>query len=365
MKRKSNSTALLANRLSVKEYGEADFTDLANLLWTNIGLKTSLTPLHTLLLTNVVNDGEYSRLNTHLAEQIVKMKKSVLILDLDRGASALKKKLPHEPALGVTDFFYKLFEEPFFSSNASDYGFWDLIILAFLKKRSGKLVLISDENDPVHLELYQGYPLDVLTSKTSLRVTFDAIYAQTSLTKEQRVQLFDAQLFKKLTELSEQHYFSFAFQDKSATSQDEEPTVAADTFARFSESPHFLKAPLSEEGYISHSLRPCSQSIMPGVQLTTLGQFRLKGEEFAKRCQQIMPLLKQKFDFILCNAPALASGNVAKEMAKVLDGTVLVLKSGAIERKDFKNLLTEFKKANINVIGTILNEVAPPYQSVF
>jgi len=71
----------------------------------------------------------------------------------------------------------------------------------------------------------------------------------------------------------------------------------------------------------------------------------------------LMGLLRKKFDFIILDSPPVLPATDGMLMAPRTDGTILVVKSGNTERKVIKEVMENFKNAQLPILGTILNFV--------
>ena len=77
----------------------------------------------------------------------------------------------------------------------------------------------------------------------------------------------------------------------------------------------------------------------------------------SNRVPFLMSLLKQKFDFIVVDSPPIMPATDAMLMAPMVDGTILVVRSGHTEKKIIKEVLARFKNANLQILGFLLNRV--------
>lgn len=76
-----------------------------------------------------------------------------------------------------------------------------------------------------------------------------------------------------------------------------------------------------------------------------------------ERFAQMMPVVKNTFDYILIDTPPLSNVIDAAVVAKASDGSVLVIASDSNSRTEAKNVAEQLKAANPNLLGVVLNKV--------
>jgi Mrp family chromosome partitioning ATPase len=66
--------------------------------------------------------------------------------------------------------------------------------------------------------------------------------------------------------------------------------------------------------------------------------------------------LREDFDHILIDAPALNSGTDTTVLGQVADGVVVVLKANASRRETARKSIQDLQSANVRVLGAVLNQ---------
>ncbi|BFL47571.1 CpsD/CapB family tyrosine-protein kinase [Lactonifactor longoviformis] len=75
------------------------------------------------------------------------------------------------------------------------------------------------------------------------------------------------------------------------------------------------------------------------------------------RFEKLVAGLKGTFDYIVVDTPPLGSVIDAAVIAKICDGSVLVLAADKSSRNEAKSVVGQLKAANSNVLGVVLNKV--------
>jgi len=75
------------------------------------------------------------------------------------------------------------------------------------------------------------------------------------------------------------------------------------------------------------------------------------------RFTQMIPVLKNTFDYVFIDTAPLSSVIDAAVVAKACDGSILVLAADGVSRTEAKNVVYQLKTANSNLLGVVLNKV--------
>lgn len=76
------------------------------------------------------------------------------------------------------------------------------------------------------------------------------------------------------------------------------------------------------------------------------------------RLQRMLEQLRQKFDFVLVDAPPVGVIIDAAEIAKFCDGTILGVKYNAISRRELIEAKAQLERTGCRILGAVLNNVA-------
>lgn len=86
----------------------------------------------------------------------------------------------------------------------------------------------------------------------------------------------------------------------------------------------------------------------------------INSENFSK----LLSLAQESFDVVIVDTPPLNSFIDAALVAAKTDGTIVVVRSGVIDKKTIMGTIAQLEKANANVIGAVMNcveKTAAPY----
>lgn len=75
----------------------------------------------------------------------------------------------------------------------------------------------------------------------------------------------------------------------------------------------------------------------------------------SRRFAAMMAALKEQFDVVIIDTPPLGLFIDAALLARIADGTVLVVRSGLVDIKRGEGVAEQLKKANANILGVVLN----------
>jgi capsular exopolysaccharide synthesis family protein len=77
----------------------------------------------------------------------------------------------------------------------------------------------------------------------------------------------------------------------------------------------------------------------------------------SSRMAFLIDTLKTRFDFIIIDTPPVTPATDALLLAPMVDGAVLVVKSGSVDRKIIRDAVDQFKAVKQPIIGMVLNQV--------
>lgn len=77
----------------------------------------------------------------------------------------------------------------------------------------------------------------------------------------------------------------------------------------------------------------------------------------SSRMAFLIETLKARFDFIIIDTPPVTPATDALLLAPMVDGAVLVVKSGNTDRKIIQDAVDQFKAVKQPIIGMVLNQV--------
>lgn len=72
---------------------------------------------------------------------------------------------------------------------------------------------------------------------------------------------------------------------------------------------------------------------------------------------EMVKVLRDKFDFIIYDTPPLGAFIDAAHISSQVDGAIIVIRQGQVDRRAAKEVIDQLKKANANIIGSVINAV--------
>lgn len=73
--------------------------------------------------------------------------------------------------------------------------------------------------------------------------------------------------------------------------------------------------------------------------------------------KKMVEKLRNDFDFVIFDTPPIGAFIDAAHIAAQVDGTIIVIKQGQVEKRAAKDVMQQLKKANATVIGAVINNV--------
>lgn len=77
----------------------------------------------------------------------------------------------------------------------------------------------------------------------------------------------------------------------------------------------------------------------------------------SKKFEDMIVALKESYDFIIFDTPPLSTFIDAALLSSKVDGTVLVVRSGAVDKRLLHSVQEQLTKANANLLGVVMNFV--------
>ncbi len=76
----------------------------------------------------------------------------------------------------------------------------------------------------------------------------------------------------------------------------------------------------------------------------------------SRRMLHLIEELKTRYDFIIFDTPPALAVTDAKILSNIVDGILIVVRSGQTKKEEMETMVEQFKGANGKVLGTILND---------
>jgi len=77
------------------------------------------------------------------------------------------------------------------------------------------------------------------------------------------------------------------------------------------------------------------------------------------RFKSLIGIFKKEFDRIIIDSPPLLDMPDSYVLSSIVDGVILVLRSGRIDRRILMRTITKMKQTNTNIIGVVINDFVP------
>lgn len=85
----------------------------------------------------------------------------------------------------------------------------------------------------------------------------------------------------------------------------------------------------------------------------------------SEKMDTLIETLRDEYDYIIFDTPAILFESVAQILATKADGTILVVKYGKTNKDEIKESYMRLKNINVNVIGTVLNSIKMDHKKYF
>lgn len=101
----------------------------------------------------------------------------------------------------------------------------------------------------------------------------------------------------------------------------------------------------------------CQATVQAGLDLLTAGSGVLSDLLSSERFPQLLSGLKESYDYILLDTPAVLASADALSLAACADGVVLVIESGKEEPKTVQLAKKRLEQAKAHILGCVLNRM--------
>ncbi len=98
---------------------------------------------------------------------------------------------------------------------------------------------------------------------------------------------------------------------------------------------------------------------IPNLSILTAGRKPMNSTKFvgSQRFRAFLNEVRAEYDYVVIDTPPVLLIPDSQIMSPLVDGVVLVINSGKTPAKAVKNAMTTLKRANANIIGTVMNNV--------
>lgn len=102
---------------------------------------------------------------------------------------------------------------------------------------------------------------------------------------------------------------------------------------------------------------------VPGLKVVASGKLPPNPSELlvSRKMIQILDLINQDSELILIDTPPLLSVTDAAALAPMIDGVILVVRSGVTRRGAFKQSIEQLQSVRARILGVVINNVSPKH----
>lgn len=321
----------------------------------------------------------------NLAHTIAQTDRQVLLLDCDLRRPFLTTLVTDNPELGVTELITEIFGVHLTKGSLDEFTIADLIQLTQLQKRSARLELTNKEtraaivfdrgkmtdiswiNRPESKQLAnilirenliteEQARLALSSQKTSDRYLGSVLHTMGLVSKKDLAQALSLHTIQAIRAVSAMESGSFEFSPppKDAAELARHQTMDIEKlFEEFNDGENTLR-------YCSTAI---NRAILPtdveNLFIMPAGKTPPNPSEVvgSSRMAFLIETLKSRFDFIIIDTPPVTPATDALLLAPMVDGAVLVVKSGNTDRKIIQDAIDQFKAVKQPILGIVLNQV--------
>lgn len=361
------------------------FAESYRTLRTNLFFSDMDDEVKSVVVTSSVEKEGKTTTAINLAHTIAQTDRQVLLLDCDLRRPFLTTLVTDNPELGVTELITEVFGVHLTKGSLDEFTIADLIQLTQLQKRSARLELTNKEtraaivfdrgkmtdiswiNRPESKQLAnilirenliteEQARLALSSQKTSDRYLGSVLHTMGLVSKKDLAQALSLHTIEAIRAVSAMESGSFEFSPppKDAAELARHQTMDIEKlFEEFNDGENTLR-------YCSTAI---NRAILPtdveNLFIMPAGKTPPNPSEVvgSSRMAFLIETLKSRFDFIIIDTPPVTPATDALLIAPMVDGAVLVVKSGNTDRKIIQDAIDQFKAVKQPILGIVLNQV--------
>jgi len=374
------------SRLFLDNYPmNSSFAEAYRTLRTNTKFSFMEKGLRSLLLTSSGEEEGKSSTVANLAYTMVQAGSSVVMIDADLRKPSLSGLFPPQESHGLTGLLSDVFSSPIQHGSLEEISIGDLFRLLSLQKKTG-LLHVSEGTEKVELLFVQGVLADLnwLTRPEEKKLA-TMLVKDRLLTKEQASHalrrqgdtgqklgfiLINSGILKReeLTGPLTIHMMEglrAALQFKKGTFSFKELLESEIDRSSFDpiDFPRLYRQLMVGEEEIPYLQKKIDASI---VKTSTDKLFLLPSGDIppnpsellgSERMSFLISNLKKRFDILVMDSPPTLPASDALLLAPQVDGVVLMVKAGKINRQMVKKSIEQLMMAKANLLGVVLGQV--------
>ncbi|NWH04310.1 polysaccharide biosynthesis tyrosine autokinase [Desulfobacter latus] len=378
--RQTDQERLLPNLPPNSRFAESYRTLRTNLFFSNMDNE-----IKSIMVTSSVEKEGKTTTTLNLAHSIAQTDRKVLAIDCDLRRPQLSSLMTETPGAGVTELVTEIFGTHLTKGSLDKFGVDDLIQLTRLQNRSTRLYLANNEiqaeilfekgkitniswiNRPKSKHVVTTLIRENLISEEQARLVLNkqkksgrdlafVLSTMDLVPKKDLTRALSIHIVEAIRAVSAMETGSFEFSTlprdsgKSAKSQ----TIDIEKlFENFNNSENALKYC---NAAIDTAIAPTKED---NLFVIYTGKIPPNPAEVvgSNHMAFLIEILKSRFDFILIDTPPVTAATDALLFTPMVDGTLLVIKSGNTDRKIIQNVVDQFKAVNQPILGFVLNQV--------
>ena len=389
--RKKNDALL---NLFLDNYPEhSSFAEAYRTLRTNVRFSFLEKEFQSLLITSSAAGEGKTITAANLAYTIAGAGRSVLMIDADMRMSSLSHLIPSNESPGLTGLLSDVFDTVIDSGSLNKFGIHDLLRLLSLQKSTG-LLHLSEETEKIDILFLQGEIVDLnWITRPSKKKMVTVLIENNLLTKEQARRAFIRQkstgqklgfILISMGLVNKDDLAGFltihmmeglrlALQFKAGEFSFKK--TAESDFDRISFDPvdfhKIYKQVIVGEKKFPYLQKKINSAILKtdvkNLFLLPVGNLPPNPSELlgSDRMSFLISNLKKRFDVLVIDSPPVLPASDALLLAPEIDGVVLVIKSGLVNREMVKKTVEQLKLAHANLLGVVLSQVDMKRESYY
>jgi len=376
----------ILSRLFLENYpANSSFAEAYRTLRTNIRFSFMEKGFRSVLITSAAEEEGKTSAAANLAYAMAQDGRSVLMIDADLRNSALGHLFPSQESPGLTGLFSDVFGSDIQNGSLKEFSIGDLFRLLSLQKKTG-LLHLSEDSERLELLFMQGDLVDLnwLTrpekKKLATMLVKDKLLAKELAAQAIRRQretgqklgyiLINTGLMKKeeLTGPLTIHMMeglrtavqfkkgSFSFRELPESHIDRTSFDPVDFQALYRQ----LIIGEEEIPYIQKKINSAIvKSDTANLFMLPAGKLppnpsALVGSEWMSF---LISNLKKGFDVLVIDSPPILLTSDALLLAPQVDGVILMVKAGKMNREMVKKAMDQLRRVEANLLGLVLNQV--------
>ncbi len=368
-----------------KKHPVANYHYYSNYFPTTISLIQKGVPSQVLMVESATAGEGKTTVLAKAAVNLAKAGLRVAMIDADFERPSLHNLFGFENDGGLQNTMKRMITKQIHYGNLTEYSMDDLFFLIDLKKQSGQLIATNNSQEMTAV-FKNGHLLHIKSKDSPLASRLGTMLLHGGFIKESQLQealernqrtgqplgyiLINSgylnrdklqgplklQMEENLQKLFSWKQGTFVFStDNTETYQDERIYFDEDYNPIIRRLGRLTGNRLLENEIFSYfrSTQESNLSFLPAGRASTT----IYGPIHFMLLGKFLDIIKRRFDVVLIDAPPVLASANAVALSSLADGVIFVVKSGHLSVKAINEATTSLKEANVNIVGTVLNQV--------